>query len=65
MMYRSKNVIAEHVLVFMMNTQENMNNTNIQMSFRMYPGAGLLPEAPVAPLPAGLSMLIVDWSDLM
>jgi hypothetical protein len=35
MMYKSENVIAEHVLVFMINTQENMNNTNIQMSFSM------------------------------
>jgi hypothetical protein len=58
-------VIAEHVLVFMINTQGNMNNTNIQMSFRMYPGAGPLPEAPGALLPAGLTMLIVDWPDLM
>jgi hypothetical protein len=49
----------------MIKTQENMNNTNIQMSFRMYLGAGLLPEAPGALLPAGLTMLIMGWHDSM
>jgi hypothetical protein len=65
MMYRSENVIAKHVVVFMINTQENMNNTNIQMKFRMYPGTGPLLEAPSAPLTAGLTMLIMDLPDSM
>jgi hypothetical protein len=54
-------VIAWHVVVFMINTMYYMNNT----SLRMYPGAGPLPEAPGAPLPARLTMLIVNWLDSM
>jgi hypothetical protein len=65
MMYRSENVIEKHVVVFMIKTQENMNNTNIQMKFRMYPGMEPLPEAPSALLIAGLTMLIMDWPDSM
>jgi hypothetical protein len=65
MMYRSENVIAKHVLVFMINTQENMNNTNIQMSFMMYPGVGPFSEAQGAPLLAGLTMLIMGWPNSM
>jgi hypothetical protein len=49
----------------MINTQENMNNTNIEMSFMMYPGAGPLLEAQGAPLPAGLTMLIMGWPNSM
>ena len=34
-----------------------------QNRFRMYPKAGPVPEAPVAPLPARIDMLF-DWSCL-
>ena len=38
----------------------SMNKELNQNRFRVYPKAGLVPEAPVAPLPAGIGMLF-DW----
>ena len=38
----------------------NMNKKLNQNKFRVYPKAVLVPEAPVAPLPAGIDMLF-DW----
>jgi hypothetical protein len=58
-------VIVGRSLVFMINKLGNMNNTTNHKSFRMYPGAGPLPEAPVASLPTGLNMLIVGWPQSM
>ena len=38
----------------------NMNKMLNQNIFKVYPKAGPVPEAPVAPLPAGIDILF-DW----
>ena len=48
---------SKHVQVFKINTKLNKIK---HMSFRLYPKTGPVPEAPVAPLPAGIDMLF-DW----
>ena len=52
---------TKHVQVFKINTKLNKMK---HMSFRLYPKMGLVPEAPVAPLPAGIDILF-DWPFLM
>jgi hypothetical protein len=42
-----------------------MNNTKNNTSLRMYLKVGPLPEAPGASLPAGLTMLIWGWFDVV
>ena len=54
-------VITKYVLVFMLFSLINMNKIMNQNWFRVYPKAGPVPEAPVAPLPARIDMLF-DWS---
>ena len=51
------------MLVFILFSLISMNKILNQNRFRVYPKAGLVPEAPVAPLPAGIDMLF-DWSCL-
>ena len=42
----------------------SMNKKLNQNRFRVYPKTGPVPEAPVAPLPAGIDILF-DWPFLM
>ena len=46
--------------VFMLFSLISMNKKLNQNRFRVYPKAGPVPEAPVAPLLAGIDMLF-DW----
>ena len=45
------------MLVFMLFSLISMNNILNQNRFRVYPKAGLVPESPGAPLPAGIDIL--------
>ena len=47
----------KYVLVFMLFSLIRMNKILNQNRFRMYPKAGPVPEAPVAPLSAGIDIL--------
>ena len=49
---------TEHVQVFKINTKINRMK---QMSFRLYPKAGIVPEALGAPLPAGIASMLFNW----
>ena len=55
---------TKYVLVFMLFSLINMNRIINHNRFRMYPKAGLVPEAPGAPLLAGIDILF-DWPCLM
>ena len=50
--------------MFMLFLLINMNKILNQNRFRVYPKAGLVPEAPGAPLPVGIDILF-DWPYLM
>ena len=52
---------TKHVQVFKINTKLNKMK---HMSSRLYPKTGLVPEAPVASLPAVIDILF-DWPWLM
>ena len=52
---------SKHVQVFKINTKINRMK---YLSFRLYLKAGPVPEAPVAPSPAGIDMLF-DWPCFM
>ena len=54
----------KNVLVFMLFSLINMNKILNQNRFRVYPKAGPVPEAPVAPLPARIDILF-DWPCMM
>ena len=55
---------TKYVHVFMLFSLISMNNILNQNRFRVYPKAGPVPKAPVAPLPAEIDILF-DWSCLM
>lgn len=55
-----------HVFRFNIDLNMKMNNTNKSKSsnIELYPGAGLVPEAPVASSLAGMGvdmLLLLDW----
>ena len=52
---------SKHVQVFKINTKINRTK---HLSFRVYPKARSVPEAPVVPSPAGIDMLF-DWPCLI
>ena len=56
----SDHVLIRYVHVFMLFLLISTNKKLNQNKFRVYPKAGPVPEAPVAPLPAGIDMLF-DW----
>ena len=60
----SDNVLIRYVHVFMLFLLIIMNKKLNQNRFRVYPKAGPVPEAPGAPLPAGIDILF-DWPCLM
>ena len=55
----SDNVCTRYVHVFMLFSLISMNKELNQSRFSKYPKAGPVPEAPVAPLPAGIDMRLV------
>ena len=55
----SDNVCTRYVHVFMLFSLISMNKELNQSRFSKYPKAGLVPESPVAPLPAGIDMRLV------
>ena len=57
----SDNVCTRYVHVFMLFSLISINKELNQSRFSKYPKAEPVPEAPVAPLPAGIDMLF-DWS---
>ena len=52
------------MLVFKLFSLISMNKMLNHNRFRVYPKAGPVPEAPVAPLPVGIDILF-DWPCLM
>ena len=54
---------AKNMFVFMLFSLITMNKKLNQNRFRVYPKAGPVPEAPVAPLPAEIDILF-DWTCL-
>ena len=53
-------MLIRYVHVFMLFLLISMNKKLNHNRFRVYPKAGPVPEAPVAPLPTGIDMLF-DW----
>ena len=49
---------SKHVQVFKINTKINRMK---RLSFRLYPKAGPVLEALVAPSPAGVDDMLLDW----
>ena len=50
-------MLTKYVIVFILFSLISMNKILNQKKFRVYPKAGPVPEAPGAPLPAGIDIL--------
>ena len=57
-------MIAKYVHVFILFSLISMNRKINYRRFRKYPKAGLVLEALVAPSPAGVDDMLLDWSCL-